>query len=158
MRKQFICEATHDNQTDHSMIWLDLERLATVELTSEDEKHPIEDALAANIGSGWRAQQPGKQIIRFNFEKPRPITRIKLMFHEEEHPRTQEFVLRWSADGGKTYREIVRQQYNFSPPDTTCELEDYFPKIDGLTTLELTIVPNISGGDTRASLAQILLA
>lgn len=158
MRKQRIREGSHETQPANSTAWLDLEHIAQVELTSEDETRPIETALATNIGSGWRAQHPGKQTIRFIFDKPRAITRIKLAFHEEEHTRTQEFVLRWSADGGKTYREIVRQQYNFSPPDTTRELEDYFPKIDGLTTLELVIVPNISGGDTRASLAQLLLA
>ncbi len=35
--------------------WLDLERLAQVEITSEDVDHPIEAALIPRIGSGWRA-------------------------------------------------------------------------------------------------------
>jgi len=52
----------------------------------------------------------------------------------------------------------VRQQYNFSPPATTSECEDYPVDLDGVTTIELSIVPDISGGPARASLAQLRLA
>jgi hypothetical protein len=38
--------------------------------------------------------------------------------------RTQEFVLRWSRDTGHSFREIVRQQWNFSPSGGTREVED----------------------------------
>jgi len=38
------------------------------------------------------------------------------------------------------------------------ELEDYVVDLDGLTMLELSIIPDISGGETRASLAQLRLA
>ena len=54
--------------------------------------------------------------------------------------------------------EQLRQQYNFSPPDNTREIEDYVVDLDGLTILELDIIPDISGGGARASLAQIRLA
>jgi hypothetical protein len=80
------------------------------------------------------------------------------VFQENERERTHEFLLRWSPDGGQSYREIARQQYNFSPPGTTCELEDYTIEIHGLTMLELIIVPDISGGSARASVAQLRLA
>ncbi len=79
------------------------------------------------------------------------------MFHEDEQERTQEFVLRWSSDGGQSYREILRQQYNFSPPEAAPELEDYDIDLNGVTALELRIVPDISGGSARASLAQLRL-
>jgi hypothetical protein len=52
----------------------------------------------------------------------------------------------------------VRQQYNFSPPEAVREVEDYDVDLDGVTALELRIVPDISGGSTRASLAQLRLA
>jgi len=52
----------------------------------------------------------------------------------------------------------VRQQYNFSPPGMSRELEDYVVDLDGLTMLELSIIPDISGGGARASLAQLRLA
>ena len=138
--------------------WLDFERLAQVEITSEDVDHPIESALIPGKGLGWRAAQPGEQTIRLLFDEPLHLTRIHLVFQEDEQERTQEFVLRWSPDGGQSYREIVRQQYNFSPPDAAREAEDYDVDLDGVTALELKIVPDISRGSARASLAQLRLA
>jgi hypothetical protein len=137
--------------------WLDLERLAQVEITSEDAAHPIESALAAGPGPGWRAAQPGEQAIRILFDKPQPLRRIYLVFEEHERVRTQELVLRWSADGGRTYHEIVRQQYNFSPPSTEREVEDYQVELASVTALELRVVPDISGGDAYASLTTMRL-
>jgi hypothetical protein len=138
--------------------WIDLERLAQVEITSEDVDHPIEWALVPGRGSGWRAAQPGEQMIRLRFDKPLRLKRIWLVFHEDEQERTQEFVLRWSPDGGQAYREIVRQQYNFNPPQATHEIEEYDVDLDGVTALELRIKPDISGGSTRASLEQLSVA
>jgi len=158
MRKQITHEDTHRTPLPDIQDWLDLERLVQVELTSEDTEYPIESALIMNTGPGWRAQQTGKQTIRLLFDKPHRIGRIQLLFQEDARVRTQEFVLRWSPGVGEPYREIVRQQYNFSPPDSTRELEDYVVDLDGLKMLELSITPDISGGDARATLAQLRLA
>lgn len=138
--------------------WLNLDALAQVEITSEEAAHPIESGLLPGSASGWRAAQPGPQTMRLVFDQPQRIKRVHLEFHEDELQRTQQFVLRWSSNGGESYREIVRQQYNFSPPTTTRECEDYPVDLDGVTTLELSIVPEISGGSARASLAQLRLA
>jgi hypothetical protein len=92
------------------------------------------------------------------FDKVQRLMRIQLLFHEDQQARTQEFLLRWSPDGGQSYREIVRQQYNFSPPSVTREFEDYTVDLAGVTALELRIVPDISGGDARASVAQLRIA
>lgn len=138
--------------------WLNVDALARVEVTSEDPAHPIESGLLPGTESGWRAAEPGPQTVRLVFDQPQRIKRLHLEFHENELARTQQFVLRWSSNGGQTYREIVRQQYNFSPPATIREREDYPVDIDGVTTLELSIVPDISGGPARASLAQLRLA
>jgi len=138
--------------------WIAIERLAQVEITSEDVDYSIESALIPGAGSGWRAAQPGEQTIRLLFDEPLRLRRIHLMFHEGEQERTQEFVLRWSPDGGQSYREILRQQYNFSPPGAAREVEDYDIDLDGVTALELKIVPDISGGSARASLAQLRVA
>ena len=137
--------------------WLNLDVLAQVEVTSEDAARPIESALLPGSESGWRAAQSGPQTVRLVFNQPQRIKRIHLEFHEDELERTQQFVLRWSSNGGQSYREIVRQQYNFSPSSTS-ECEDYRVDLEGVTTLELNIVPNISGGAARASLAQLRLA
>jgi hypothetical protein len=157
MRKRIIGHGPRDVAAAEPG-WLDLEHLAQVEITSEDAGYPIESALISGIRSGWRAAQPGEQTIRLLFDEPRRLKRIHLVFSEGELERTQEFVLRWSPDGGQSYREIVRQQYNFSPPEAAREVEDYDVDLDGVTALELRIMPNISGGGARASLTQLSVA
>lgn len=156
MRKRIITQDTQ-GVLPSEQNWLDLENLAQAELTSEDASHPIESALKLDEGTGWRASEPGQQTIRLLFDKPLRVRRVRLVFHEDEHERTQEFVLRWSSNGGQTYREIVRQQYNFCPPYNAHEIEDYVVDLVGLTTLELSIVPDISRGRVRASVAQLCL-
>jgi hypothetical protein len=157
MRKRIINQgAERVSITDKN--WLDLESLAQAEVSSEDAAHPIESALIPNTGSGWRAARPGTQTVRLLFDQPQKVRTIHLVFQENEQARTQEFVLRWSVDSGQSYREIARQQYNFSPPHTTRELEDYAVELHGLTTLELIIVPDIGGGSAHASLAELRLA
>lgn len=157
MRKRTI-DREPQNVVPVDQRWLDLQSMAQVELTSEDAANPIEAALVPGVGSGWRAAQAGGQTIRLLFDELRSVRRIQLLFHEDQQARTQEFLLRWSPDGGQSYREIVRQQYNFSPPGVTRESEDYAVDLAGVTALELRIVPDISGGDARASLAQLRIA
>jgi hypothetical protein len=155
MRKQTINLVSETVSPD---AWLDLERLAQVEITSESAEQPIEAALIPGRGEGWRAAQPGKQVIRIIFEQPVDIGRIFLRFEEKAHERTQEFVLRWLAEGEPSPREIVRQQYVFSPPAANQEIEDYSVTLNRVIALELQIIPDISGGDVYASLAQMRLA
>ena len=113
---------------------------------------------AVTRGSGWRAAKAGAQTIRLVFDAPQRLRQIWLVFSEAEKERTQEFVLRWSPDGGASFQEILRQQWTFSPPETTREIEDYRVDLAGVTVLELSIVPDISGGEARASLEQLRLA
>jgi hypothetical protein len=157
MRKRIINQNLQ-NVSPVDQSWLDLQRLAQVELTSEEATHPIEAALIPSGGLGWRAAQAGEQTIRLLFDELQLVRRIQLLFHEDQQARTQEFVLRWSPDAGQSYREIVRQQYNFSPPEMRREFEDYKVDLVGVTALELRIVPDIRGGDARASIAQLRIA
>jgi len=156
MRKRIIHPDTQAAPSGQP--WLDLTQLASVEMTSEDPSHPIEAALVSGRGPGWRADRPGEQIIRLRFDEPRRLGRVRLVFQETQRTRTQEFALRWSPDEGQSYRQVVRQQYNFSPPDTTREVEEYPINLDRVTHLELCIVPDISGGDAPASLAELRIA
>jgi hypothetical protein len=158
MRKRIIAPDEQPKRPELSAEWLDLDRLATVEITSEDAAHPIESALATTTGPGWRAEIPGKQIIRLVFDEPLKIKHVQLVFREEEHARTQEFALSWKADKNESSREILRQQYNFSPPETTLETEDYELELNGVVMLELNIIPDISDGPARASLSKLRLA
>ncbi len=158
MRKLIVGESRSQKTPVSNQGWLQLEDIASVEITSEDAAHPIEAALLPGATSGWRAGSSGEQTIRLIFDQPQRLERIHLHFEETASARTQEFVLRWSDDGGRLLREIVRQQWNFSPPATTEEVEDYRVELAGVTVLELTIIPDISGGGTRASLRQMGLA
>jgi hypothetical protein len=154
MRKRLITPSPQDAAA-HDEGWLDLDRLAVVEVTSEDKDYPVESALAAEKVRGWRAAASGTQTVRLIFDEPQRLTRIALVFEETETERTQEFVLRWSGDGGRSFREVVRQQWNFSPPNTTREIEEYHVELSEVTVLELVIVPDISRGAARASLKSL---
>jgi hypothetical protein len=138
--------------------WLNLDELAEVEITSEDSSHPIEAALLPNMHQGWRASGPGEQTIRLHFNQPQQIHRIQLTFLEPSVSRTQEYVLRWSQDKGQSFREIVRQQWNFSPETSATEQEDHIVALSGVTDIELNITPDISGQSSFASLARLKLA
>ena len=157
MRKRFIT-STSETVRPHGEGWLDLERAAAVEVTSEEENFPVESALVLGETRGWRAGVPGMQTIRLVFDQPQRVRNISLVFEEEQTTRTQEFVLRWSSDRGRSFREIVRQQWNFSPPETIREVEEYQAELSSVTVLELAIKPNIGGGLARASLKRLRMS
>jgi hypothetical protein len=135
MRKRLITPTAESIGT-RGQGWLDLERAAVVEVTSEDKNFPI----------------------RLIFDQPQKLRCISLVFDENETGRTQEFVLRWSPDGGNSLKEIVRQQWNFSPPESTREVEEYQVDLSNVAVLELVIKPNIGGGLARASLKNLRLS
>ena len=138
--------------------WLNVERLTDVEVTSEDPRYPIEAALVPGRGSGWRAAEPGRQTMRLLFTSPQRLRRIWLVFAESTIERTQEYVLRWSSDGGQSFHEIVRQQWNFSPRGATWETEDHRVELLDVAILELSIIPDTSGNLAFASLVQLRIA
>src|SRR5258708_35068973 len=153
MRKRIVGShhARQGGQSDKE--WLDLEQIATVEVTSEDPSFPIEYALGSNDGPGWRASEGGEQQIRIIFDKPVSLHRIELRFHEADCERTQEFILRWSSESGGSATEIVRQQWNFSPTGSTPEIEHYVDDLDAVSVLELRIRPDLHRQEASATLA-----
>ena len=156
MRKRISSHPQRESSSANTG-WLDLEALARVEVTSEDAAHPIESALLPIGATGWRAESPGEQTVRLLFEAPQRLRRIRLLFREDTEPRTQEFVLRWSSTIDGLSRDVVRQQYHFTPSGATEEFEEYRVELKDVAALELTIIPNLSGG-SYASLAQLRLA
>lgn len=157
MRKRIISPRPPDLATAEAD-WLPIEQIAAVEVTSEEASHPIEHALLPGSATGWRASEPGKQTIRLIFDHPQALRRIHLVFIEAEVERSQEFVLRWSPNAGHTFHEIVRQQWNFNPQNSTQEVEDYHMDLTRVTQLELNIVPDRGNSAATASLAQLRLA
>src|SRR5437868_15055983 len=138
--------------------WLEIERVAIVEITSEEKDYPVEAAFVSGETPGWRAAEPGPQTIRLVFDQPQTLKRLSLVFEEKETGRTQESVLRWSSDGGSSFRDIVRQQWNFSPAATIREVEEYQVELSNVSVLDLIIVPNMSGGAARASVKSLSLS
>src|SRR5581483_11865541 len=130
-------ETSHPTEPE----WLDAARIASVELTSEDSAFPIEPAFR-NEPPGWRAGAPGQQRIRLIFDEPQDVRRIRLRFIEHETERTQEFTLLCESNGAT--REILRQQWNFSPGGSNVEAEDYRFDLHEVTALELVIQPDIT--------------
>jgi hypothetical protein len=156
MQKRLVGAPEQQSVTEES--WLDLEAMAQVELTSEDPARPIEGALLPNGQSGWRAAEPGRQSIRLLFHQPQRLRRILLRFDEPRSERTQEFALTWSPDGGRSSRDIVRQQFTFSPAGSTSEVEDLNVDLPTVTALELTIIPDQGRGQAYASLSEWRIA
>jgi hypothetical protein len=157
MRKHLITPIQQSVPSDRGEP-LDLNNAALVEVTSEEKDYPVESALISGEAKGWRAAEPGPQTIRLIFDAPEKLKCISLVFEETGTKRTQEFVLRWSPDRQGPFREIVRQQWNFSPPDTASEVEEYRVELSDVTLLELIITPDISGGVARASLKSLTLS
>ncbi len=156
MRKRIITQAEQPGPSPDS--WIDLERVADVEITSEDSEHPIEQAVLPPGGRGWRAAGPGPQTIRLLFGEAQSIRLIELEFNEPDVERTQEFTIGWASEPGGPLAEVVRQQWNFSPNGATREVEQLRVDLPGVAVLELTVTPDVAGGQARASLARLRLA
>ena len=158
MRKTLINQFTKNNAVLSDLTYLDVERLAQVEISSECQEHPIELALIEGSKSGWQAACSGEQTIRLIFDEPQVIKHLFLLFDEQEMSRTQEFVLLWRMDKDDFFREILRQQYNFSPPQTAREIESIAVDLKQVKALELRIIPDISGGEALAKLTQLRIS
>ena len=139
---------------------LDVVAIATVLVTSETADHPVENAFDARRGPGgsrWVAETPGEQTLILAFDTPQTIQQVLLEVEENQVSRTQELQLAISLDGGRTYRELLRQEYNFSPPGTTFEREEWLVAAEGVTHLRLWIKPDKGNRHGRASLTSLSL-
>ncbi|MEI9977713.1 MAG: hypothetical protein WDN23_01710 [Edaphobacter sp.] len=142
MRKSVISNSSSTARPAAHGEWKDIEAIAQVEITSEDAQFPIEQALGGDATAGWRAAKTGPQVIRLVFDEPQTLRRVHLHFVERESERSQEFALFAGWEG--EMREVVRQQWAFSPHGSTEEIEEYGVELDGIRTLELRIDPDRS--------------
>lgn len=138
MRKALIA---HEKQNaTKSTAWLDLAAISSVEITSEDEQQPIEQALTPG-GGGWRAAAKGSQIVRVRFDQPAAVGTIQLHIIEKTAERNQELAI-YAKTSGAEFREIVRQQFAFSPHGSTEEFEVFKVDLEAGEVLELRIDPD----------------
>jgi hypothetical protein len=121
--------------------WLNVEELTEVAITSEDPAQPNESALLPGEVSGWRAA--GLESRRSGVYSP------------IRNGCGGSGLASWSpvlsapksifCAGGQAFREIVRQQWNFSPLGAASETDDYHIELPGVPVHELNIIPDIGG-------------
>jgi F5/8 type C domain len=158
LRKQIL--TTHRTMSDRSAAEKNIAAVATVLVSSEDPRHPIDYAFDGQRGPGasrWIAAQSGEQTLILAFDTPQTIRKILVEVEEPEISRTQEIAVSISQDGGQTYHELMRQEYNFSPPGTTLEHEEWSIKADAISHLQLTIKPDKGGKARHATLTTLAL-
>ena len=85
------------------------------------------------------------------------VASVSLEIEEKEMSRTQELTLSTSRDGGQTYREVLRQEFNFSPSGTTFEHEEWRLAAEGITNVRLWIRPDKGGKPCYASMTSLAL-
>ena len=140
--------------TSSSNEWFAVEAIAGIAVTSEADDAPVENVLYPDRETGWRAGEPGRQIVRVTFGRPTNLRHIQLTFRESQLTRTQEFTLSCTVAGGER-REVIHQQWTFSPQGSTEEVENYRVALDDAVVLELTINPDIGNHGVHASLFRL---
>ena len=158
LRKQLL--TTKPLVPDPSVSGKDIAAIATVLITSEAPQHPIDRVFDGNREPGasrWIAGQSGEQQVILAFDDPQTIRKCVVEIDEPDVSRTQEMAVSVSTDGGRSYRELLRQEFTFSPPGTTRELEEWTLNASGVTHLQLKIKPDKGGRACRATLTTLAL-
>lgn len=137
---------------------LDVAAIATALCTSESADHPVESMFDGRPDTRWVAAADGEQTLILAFDAAQALRRVALLIEERAERRTQELDLAVSADGGLTWREVVRQEFNFSPDGATVQREDWqLPPGLSTTHLRLRIRPDKSGSG-RATVTSLTLS
>lgn len=131
--------------------WLDLPAIAEVTVTARGER-------LARAPSSWSAECPGEQMIEVRFHHPTAVRRLKVVTTEAEQSRTQELTIWVSQHRGERHREVVRQQFNFSPHGATEQVETYAVQLDDVLAVQLRIVPSIDGRPATARVRDLRIA
>jgi len=117
--------------------------VATVQVTSEQGNHPIDNVFDNRQGPGgsrWIADGPGEQTLILVFDSPQTIRKVSLEVEELWVSRTQ---------------ELVRQEFTFSPPSTSFEREVWSVAAEGVTHLRIDIKPDKGGRVAQATLTSL---
>lgn len=158
MRKQIIKPAS--SAAALTSDGLDVPAIASVLVTSELPGHPVENAFDGHGGRGgsrWVSETGGEQTLILAFDAPQTIGTLGIEIEETGESRTQELLVSVSRDGGKTYRELLRQEFHFAPEGATFEREEWSIRMDSVTHLRLQIRPDKGGRLCRASITSLVL-
>ena len=130
--------------------WLDLDEVATVTIVAGGRRMP----RSAGV---WSADCPGEQTIEIRFHEPTSVSRLRVICSEVEQSRTQEMTVWASLRRGEQHREVVRQQFNFSPSGATEEVEEYALSLEAVSAIQLRVVPSIDGRPAIARVTELRL-
>lgn len=131
--------------------WLDLDALAHVTIVVRGRR------VERSPGT-WSADHPGEQLIDIRFHHPTSVGRLRVVSSETTQSRTQELTIWASLHRGEQHREVVRQQFNFSPHGATEEVEDYVLQLETVSAIQLRIVPSIDGRPAVAHVRELRVA
>jgi hypothetical protein len=158
MRKRLISEQSAtagDNPGE-----MDIAGCALLAYSSEDPAHPLEHLIDGHCGRGgtrWASARPNvTERLVLEFDHPQRISRLVYEVEECHEERTQEVRVEVSTDLGRTYRQVLAQDYTFSPQGATYQHEDLRLDLPAISHLRLTIVPN-KGGSGVATLTSLRL-
>jgi len=135
---------------------IDIAGCATIAYSS------VEHLLDRRSGPGatrWISARPDTvEHIVVEFDQPQAIGRLVYEVEEAIRERTQEVRVEVSEDGGRTYRQILVQEYTFSPRGATYQREEQRFNLHQVSHLRFTIVPNKNGSGTATLTALRLFA
>jgi len=158
IRKRLMSEQS--STPDESKGEIDIARHALLAYSSEDPNHPLEHLIDGSCGRGgtrWASARPNAtECIVLEFDHPQQVSRLVFEAEECSQERTQEVRVEVSTDRGRLYRQVLAQDYTFSPEGATFQHEDLRLDLPAITHLRLTIVPN-KGGSGIASLTSLRL-
>ena len=139
---------------------IDIANSATLVYSSEDPDHPVEHLIDGHCGRGstrWTSARPNEtERIVLEFDRPERISCLVYEVEECLQERTQEVRVEVSTDHGRSHRQVLVQEYVFSPHGATFQHEELRLDLPAITHLSLTIVPNKSGSGV-ASLTSLRL-
>jgi hypothetical protein len=141
---------------------IDIAGCATVAYSSENPAHPVEHLFDGRSGPGasrWiSARSDTVEHTVLEFDQPQPISRLLYEVEETDREHTQEVRVEVSEDRGRTYLQILVQEYTFSPRGATYQREEQrFDRLQA-SHLRFTIVPNKNGSGTATLTALRLFA
>jgi hypothetical protein len=125
--------------------WLDLAAIADVTVV-------VGGRRVERSRGEWTAESPGEQLIEVRFHHPTSVGRVRVVSWEFEQSRTQEVTIWASMHRGEQHREVVRQRFTFSASGLTEDVEEYALRLEGVSALQLRIVPSVDG---RAAVARV---
>lgn len=141
---------------------IDIANSATLVYSSENPDHPVEHLIDGQCGRGstrWTSARPNEtERIVLEFDRPQRISCLVYEVEECLQERTQEVLVEVSTDNGRSHRQVLVQEYVFSPQGATFQHEELRLDLPAITHLSLTIVPNKSGSGVASLTSLRLLA